>query len=70
LATGDLRRRRRAAAGDARYLAAFDDKIGAYVVAQVLREVRRRGDQQVTLVGVSTVQEEIGLRVARPVPTG
>jgi endoglucanase len=41
---------------------AFDDKIGAYVVAQVLREVRRRGDQQVTLVGVSTVQEEVGLR--------
>ena len=41
---------------------AFDDKIGAYVVAQVLREVRRRGDQQVTVVGVSTVQEEVGLR--------
>ena len=41
---------------------AFDDKIGAFVVAQVLREVRRRGDQQVTLVGVSTVQEEVGLR--------
>ena len=41
---------------------AFDDKIGAYVVAQVLREVRRRGDQRVTVVGVSTVQEEIGLR--------
>jgi endoglucanase len=41
---------------------AFDDKIGAYVVAQVLREVRRRGDQRVTLIGVSTVQEEVGLR--------
>lgn len=41
---------------------AFDDKVGAYVVAQVLRELRRRGDQQVTVVGVSTVQEEIGLR--------
>ncbi|MCM2264618.1 MAG: M42 family metallopeptidase [Desulfuromonadales bacterium] len=41
---------------------AFDDKIGAYVVAQVLREVRRRGDQQVTVIGVSTVQEEVGLR--------
>jgi len=41
---------------------AFDDKIGAFVVAQVLREVRRRGDQQVTVVGVSTVQEEVGLR--------
>ena len=32
------------------------------MVAQVLREVRRRGDQQVTVVGVSTVQEEVGLR--------
>jgi len=41
---------------------AFDDKIGAFVVAQVLREVSRRGDQQVTVVGVSTVQEEVGLR--------
>ena len=41
---------------------AFDDKIGAFVVAQVLREVRRRGDLQVTVVGVSTVQEEVGLR--------
>lgn len=41
---------------------AFDDKVGAYVVAQVLRELRRRGDQQITVVGVSTVQEEIGLR--------
>lgn len=41
---------------------AFDDKIGAFVVAQVLREVRRRGDQQVTVIGVSTVQEEVGLR--------
>jgi endoglucanase len=41
---------------------AFDDKVGAYVVAQVLREVRRRGDQQATVVGVSTVQEEVGLR--------
>jgi putative aminopeptidase FrvX len=41
---------------------ALDDKVGAYVVAQVLREVRRRGDQRVTVVGVSTVQEEVGLR--------
>ena len=41
---------------------ALDDKVGAYVVAQVLREVRRRGDHQVTVVGVSTVQEEVGLR--------
>lgn len=41
---------------------AFDDKIGAFVVAQVLREVRRRGDNRVTVIGVSTVQEEVGLR--------
>ena len=41
---------------------ALDDKMGAYVVTQVLREVRRRGDQRVTVVGVSTVQEEVGLR--------
>ena len=41
---------------------ALDDKMGAFVVAEVLKEVRRRGDQEVTLFGVSTVQEEIGLR--------
>ena len=41
---------------------ALDDKMGAYVVTQVLREVRRRGDQRATVVGVSTVQEEVGLR--------
>lgn len=41
---------------------ALDDKMGAFVVAEVLKEVRRRGDQQTTLYGVSTVQEEIGLR--------
>ena len=41
---------------------AMDDKMGAYIVAQVLREVRRRGGHTVDLYGVSTVQEEIGLR--------
>ena len=41
---------------------ALDDKMGAFVVTEVLKQVRRRGDQQVTLYGVSTVQEEIGLR--------
>lgn len=41
---------------------ALDDKMGAFVVAEVVKEVRRRGDQQVALFGVSTVQEEIGLR--------
>lgn len=41
---------------------AFDDKMGAFIVAQVLKEVRRRGGSPVDLFGVSTVQEEIGLR--------
>ncbi len=41
---------------------ALDDKMGAFIVAQVLREVRRRGGHTVDLYGVSTVQEEIGLR--------
>jgi len=41
---------------------AFDDKMGAFIVAQVLKEVRRRGSAPVDLYGVSTVQEEIGLR--------
>ncbi len=40
----------------------FDDKMGAFIVAQVLKEVRRRGPAPVELFGVSTVQEEIGLR--------
>lgn len=41
---------------------AFDDKVGAFVVAEVLKEVRRRGPAPVDLFGVSTVQEEVGLR--------
>ena len=41
---------------------ALDDKMGAFIVAQVLREVRRRDNLAVDLYGVSTVQEEIGLR--------
>ncbi len=43
---------------------AFDDKMGAFIVAQVLKEVHRRGPLPVTLFGVSTVQEELGLRGA------
>ena len=43
---------------------ALDDKLGAFIVAQVLREVRRQGVPGVDLYGVSTVQEEIGLRGA------
>ncbi len=41
---------------------AFDDKMGAFIVAQVLKEVKRRGPAPVDLFSVSTVQEEIGLR--------
>jgi putative aminopeptidase FrvX len=42
----------------------FDDKMGAFIVAEVLKEVRRRGTPPVELYGVSTVQEEVGLRGA------
>ena len=42
----------------------FDDKMGAFIVAEVLKEVRRRGAPPVELYGVSTVQEEVGLRGA------
>jgi putative aminopeptidase FrvX len=41
---------------------ALDDKMGAFIVAQVLREVRRKKQMTVDLYGVSTVQEEVGLR--------
>lgn len=41
---------------------ALDDKMGAFIVAQVLREVRRQENLSVDLYGVSTVQEEVGLR--------
>jgi endoglucanase len=44
---------------------AFDDKMGAFLVARVLQEVRRRGAlPPVDLYGVTTVQEELGLRGA------
>ncbi|APG23685.1 MULTISPECIES: M42 family metallopeptidase [Syntrophotalea] len=42
----------------------FDDKMGAFIVAEVLRAVRRRGVPPVEVFGVSTVQEEVGLRGA------
>ncbi|MBN1140869.1 MAG: M42 family metallopeptidase [Deltaproteobacteria bacterium] len=51
--------------GDRLTSRAFDDKMGAFVVAQVLKEVRRRGSCEVDLYGVFTVQEEIGLRGAK-----
>lgn len=43
---------------------AFDDKMGAFVVARVVQEVRRRGALPVDFYGVTTVQEELGLRGA------
>ncbi len=42
---------------------AFDDKMGAWIVARVLQEVSRKRPP-VHFYGVSTVQEEIGLRGA------
>ncbi len=43
---------------------AFDDKVGAFIVCQVLKELRHLGSVPVDLYGVSTVQEEVGLRGA------
>jgi endoglucanase len=40
----------------------FDDKAGSFVVAEVLRAVAEQGGVGVDLFGVSSVQEEIGLR--------
>jgi len=48
--------------GDRVISRAFDDKMGSYLVSRTLMEVRRRGPAPVDLFGVSTVQEEIGLR--------
>lgn len=50
--------------GDVVVSRAFDDKMGAWVVARVLQEVRCAGTPPVELYGVSTVQEEVGLRGA------
>jgi endoglucanase len=41
---------------------AMDDKMGAFICAEVLRVVRERGGAKVDLVVAGTVQEEIGLR--------
>ncbi len=54
---------------------AFDDKMGAYVVAAVLREIGRRvragGERPAyTVYGVASVQEEIGLRGAKTAAFG
>lgn len=41
---------------------AMDDKMGAWICAEVMREVRERGGAKVDLVAAGTVQEEVGLR--------
>jgi len=43
----------------------FDDKVGSFVVAEVLRQIGEKKERpQCTVYGVSTVQEELGLRGA------
>ena len=42
----------------------LDDKVGLFVVLETLRQIKRRG-LAVQVVGVSTVQEEIGVRGAQ-----
>jgi putative aminopeptidase FrvX len=41
---------------------AFDDKMGAYICARVLEEVKKAGGAKGDLIAAATVQEEIGLR--------
>ena len=41
---------------------AFDDKMGAWISAMVLAEVKKAGGAKVNLVAAATVQEEVGLR--------
>ena len=51
-------------AGDVVAAAGFDDKVGSFVVTETLRLLSRR-KLKVAVYGVSTVQEELGLRGAR-----
>ena len=41
---------------------AFDDKMGAFIVTEVLKKVKQQGGADAELYAVSTVQEEVGLR--------
>jgi endoglucanase len=41
---------------------AFDDKMGAYICARVLEEVKKAGGAKGDLIATATVQEEIGMR--------
>jgi tetrahedral aminopeptidase len=51
-------------AGDTAASSGFDDKVGAFVVAETMRLLKGK-KLKVAVFGVSTVQEEIGLRGAR-----
>jgi endoglucanase len=42
----------------------FDDKMGAFIVTQVLKQVQAQGGAVAELYSVTTVQEEVGLRGA------
>mgnify|MGYP001350317717 CR=1 FL=1 len=41
---------------------ALDDKMGAFIVTEVLKQVKQQGGAVAELFSVSTVQEEVGLR--------
>lgn len=41
---------------------AFDDKMGAFIAARVLEEVKKAGGGKGDLIAAATVQEEVGLR--------
>jgi putative aminopeptidase FrvX len=41
---------------------AFDDKMGAFICARVLREVKKAGGAAGDVIAAATVQEEVGLR--------
>jgi putative aminopeptidase FrvX len=44
----------------------FDDRIGTFIAAEVIRKLRKEGiEHPNTVVGAATVQEEVGLRGAR-----
>ena len=50
--------------GDRATSRAFDDKMGAFIVTEVMKKMKRDGPISPDLFAVSTVQEEIGLRGA------
>lgn len=50
--------------GDRATSRAFDDKMGAFIVARTLKKVQSLGPVAAELFAVSTVQEEVGLRGA------